>query len=128
MNPRELALRSLLDAHPRVALLGGPDSGSKELAHTICEGRPIFYASDYDRGDWKGIPGAIRDALTSIDSFLLVGGVHVARALRKGLEVDGILYLDHRDRLSSQTNTIFMEWRRTHLLVPVISPDRYYAL
>jgi hypothetical protein len=117
-------LTEMLSTHSRVALIGGPSTGLTELAYEVCTDRPIVLASEFDARPWAEIPGAIELALGPLTSWLLVGGVHVARLLRKGLKLDAVVYVDSDDQLSKQTNSIFMDWRRGNRTVRVVSPDR----
>jgi hypothetical protein len=65
------------------------------------------------------------------DSFV-VEGVQAARALRRGLVVDAVVYLDDakaeqtddQESMSKAVNTVFNDWRRSNLTVRVESLDR----
>lgn len=133
MTNRASALKATLEAHPRVCLIGPPASEPLATLEGIdLQHRLLLRASEHSAQEWSSVPDSIIRALERFDSFLLVGGVHAARALRKGLEVDAVVYLDNalgsrvpiQDGGAKQVNSIFAEWRRSHLTTPVISPDR----
>ena len=128
---RQEAFLDLLQAHKRIALIGGPHTGLEPLAET-CTDRPVLHAAHYASAPWSDVPASIIETLELLDSFVLVGCVHAARALRKGLSVDAVTYLDldhesgriSQDPLAKSVETIFRGWRRLHRTIPVVSPDR----
>jgi hypothetical protein len=76
--------------------------------------------------DWSEVPhAAIRD--TSGKPKFVIEGTQVARALRKGMIVDAVIFLTHPrvERTSGQQSmakavaTVFAEWRSKNPGVPV---------
>lgn len=89
MNEREFL--QVLSKHNRVAIVGGPQVGKTTLAKKVTD-RPVFHNDDHKDAEWSEVPGRILSQ-TKDELSYVVEGVHVSRALRKGLEVDAIIHL-----------------------------------
>jgi hypothetical protein len=87
----EEVLSQLLLDHSRVAIAGGPGSGKTTLA-SLVECRRVVHTDDWLHVGWSEVPGCVIDSLVGEDRFV-VEGVQVPRVLRKGLEVDVIVWL-----------------------------------
>ena len=135
-DPRIAALEALLRDHARVAIVGAPRTGKTWLAdHAELEaaraGRRVLYSDDFKHLAWADVPAAIIKACEMLPRFLLEG-VQVARALRRGLEVDAVMYLDDpkapqlvgQKIMGKGIATVFDEWRAARPTVHVVSPDR----
>lgn len=128
---RGATLATLLREHARIAIVGGPRTGKTMLALlAISDGRTIVHTDDYMKVIWAEVPRSIIAKCAPLGRFV-IEGVMVARALRAGLEVDAVLYLDepraeqspgHR-AMSKAVSTVFGEWRSKHRTVHVVSPD-----
>lgn len=86
-----LVWNQCLEKYDRIALAGGPQVGKTTLAKTVTD-RPVFHSDDFKRYDWAAVPHKMIELMSAEDRFL-VEGVMVARALRKGLEVDLVVVL-----------------------------------
>ena len=128
-----LRLTRLIEALacPRVAIGGGPDTGKTRMAQRFND-RPVVHGYEFEPQGWDPQPQLLIEACRGLDRFV-VEGLHVARALRKGLEVDAIVWLqwaqvpDRTDRQRSTAKgcrTIFdryLEQRPRHA-PPVLYP------
>jgi len=75
----------------RIALVGGPKTGKTTLAKLIAHPN-TYHTDELKHLPWHSQATAWLEELSNVDSFL-VEGVTVARMLRKGLEVDVVVYL-----------------------------------
>ncbi len=73
----------------RIAIVGGPKQGKTTISEEVKD-RHVLHTDDYLESDWSGVPARIVNDLARHDRFV-VEGIQVARALRKGLEVDVIV-------------------------------------
>ena len=103
---------------PRVAICGPSRTGKTTLAAKVTDGRDVVHTDDFigllpDRGG-----GAlIAESLENTTSFVLEG-VKAANALRAGLAVDAVIWLDtphvpHTDgqaRQAKAVRTVFEQW------------------
>lgn len=122
--------RAILRKHRRVAIVGGPRMGKTTLAGAVTD-RPVIGSDAYQKLPWEAVPLKMIEDLRDLDRFL-VEGVQTARALRKGLEVDAVIYLSRpnvKERKTGQVamakgiQTIFREWRQANQDVPVFSEE-----
>ncbi len=128
-NARTDALAKLLDDHARIAIVGGPRTGKSWLGALVTD-RPVICTDRFSYLGWGDVPAAIISQCTPLQSFVLEG-VQVARALRSGLVVDAVLYLDEpkaeqskgQKAMSRGVSTVFREWRDSNLFTHVVSPD-----
>lgn len=90
MTPDKLA--AVLAAHKRVAIVGPPRTGKSTLASQVKD-RPVIATDDTKRHPWADQPG-ITIKRAEGHERCVIEGVQVARALRKGLQVDAIVVLD----------------------------------
>jgi len=82
------------------------------------------------RYPWAEIP-AMLIAEAALFPRFVIEGVQVPRALRKGLVVDAVLWLDTpladrskgQDSMAKGVASVFAEWRSTMPHVPVVAPD-----
>ena len=117
MDPKALA--DLLAKYPRIAIAGGPRTGKTMLAGRVTD-RPVLLAKDFELFGIEAAPVAMIAATSSRERFV-IEGVWVARALRKGMAVDAVIYL-HRPRvkripgqirMAKGVHTVFKQWRET---------------
>lgn len=100
--------------------------GKSTLAATVSD-RRVIGTDDYKSLPWSNVPHKMIADVAGLDSFV-IEGVQVARALRKGLRVDAVVYLTApkvRDRKPGQiamakgVRTVFDEWNASNESVPV---------
>lgn len=108
--------RDLLSRYPRVAIAGGPRTGKTTLSG-IGDGRAVVHTDDWiDKTEWEGVPTEVIKACGS--GPVIVEGVQVPRALRKGLSVDCVVWCERPRALQTRKQlimlaglrTIFAEW------------------
>ena len=120
-------LNQILAKHKRVAIVGGPKTGKTTLSRKL-QGVEILHTDDLMHLNWEHQPEAISERLRGKSTFV-VEGVQTARALRKGLEVDAVIFLDepHQELIRGQltmlkgVQKVFKEWQEKHPDVPVFS-------
>lgn len=100
--------------------------GKSTLANKATD-RKVIGTDDYRDMAWSEIPLRMIADVAGLKTFL-IEGVMVARALRKGMEVDAVVYLTRpkvRDRKPGQVAmakgvwTVFQEWQAANPDVPV---------
>jgi len=82
--------------------------------------RPVIQADDWKAETWEAQPGRILAACGEAGERFVVEGTQVARALRKGLQVDAVLVLERPKReltsrqaaMGKGADTILTEWRQ----------------
>lgn len=89
------ALGVVLRLFSRLAIVGAPRSGKTTLCGSIRD-RKVVHTDDFIPLGWDAVPGAVIERCNSISGSWAVEGVAVARALRRGLRVDGVLLLPDR--------------------------------
>lgn len=108
--------RDLLSRYPRVAIAGGPRTGKTTLS-ALGDGRTVVHTDDWiNRTEWEGVPTEVIKACGT--GPVIVEGVQVPRALRKGLSVDCVVWLERPRALQTRKQlimlaglrTIFAEW------------------
>ncbi len=92
IDARLKALDDAMMRFPRIAITGPPRVGKTWLSQR-CSDRVVVHTDDWQASDWPAQPQLIIAGCAGLDRFLLEG-VQVPRALRKGLKVDALLWLD----------------------------------
>ncbi len=121
-------LAELLSKHSRVAIAGGPRTGKTTLSARITD-RPVSHTDDFMKEPWERVPHLVIAMLRDLPAFV-VEGVQVPRTLRKGLEVDAVIWLDSpvtdqtskQRTMSAACRTVFQEWREKNYLRPIYYP------
>jgi dephospho-CoA kinase len=129
MTAQQTQFLEILREHKRVGIVGGPRTGKTTLASLVRD-RPVIGTDRFkDEVSWDDTPASIIAEAEKHES-VVIEGVMVARALRKGLPLDAIIYLTrpkvdeselkqgHRS-MAKGVQTVFREWRAGHLDVPV---------
>lgn len=110
----------LLDQHARIAVCGGPRTGKSTLVSLVTD-RHVEGTDDYIGMAWEDVPQSLIEKLSGVERFV-VEGVMVPRALRRGLQVDCVVWLEtfqtatlpgHVSMLKG-IRTVFAEWRRNN--------------
>ena len=120
--------------YDRIAITGPSGCGKTTLAKTITD-RPVFYSDDFKHLGWSEASEETARVINAHQGKLLVEGVAIARALRKGMKVDAVILLTapKREQLPGQVSQgkgihkVLNEWRAANPKVPVyVEPvDRY---
>jgi hypothetical protein len=90
-DARTQALTEALDQHARIAITGGPWTGKTTLVEGVND-REIVHTDVFKDEPWDAQPDLIIAACAPHARFV-VEGCQVPRALRKGLEVDVVIWL-----------------------------------
>ncbi len=119
--------QDLLDEFPRVALAGVVRSGKSLLLDGVFQERLFFHTDSLQRAGlaFREYPAVVLELLGRVSRFV-VAGMQVPRILRKGLEVDVVVWLNtplgsltpKQLSFSKGARTIFHTWRRAHPEVP----------
>lgn len=129
MTPLETQFSEIAQRYPRIAITGGPRCGKTTLANFAKQSlsdRPVLLCEDFRAFDIATIPEAMIGA-TNGKSRFIIESVHLARALRKGMQVDAVIYL-HKPRvprikgqitMAKGVHTVFKQWRDANRGVPV---------
>lgn len=124
LNP----FKRVFDQFQRVAIAGAPKVGKTTLSNMVTD-RPILRTDDHRQGDWSKNSEGVMITVNSTPGPLVIEGVRVPHALRKGMKVDAVIYLTQpkAEQTSKQISmgkacrTVFNEWRFAHPDVPVFA-------
>lgn len=122
--------KGVLAKYKRIAIAGGPRTGKTTLSDRAVGRVEVFHGDDYISDDWSANSAEIVRLCTPLPSFV-VEGVQVPRALRKGLIVDAVIWLDRpqvpltkaQQTMAKGVATVFAEWRAANPSVPVLVPE-----
>jgi hypothetical protein len=124
-------LKALDDAmlrFARIAITGPPRVGKTWLA-AQCTDRIVVHTDEWKDKDWPAQPQLIIAGCDGLDRFLLEG-VQVPRALRKGLKVDCLLWLDlagaeqtPQQKAMGKAIATILNGIRAQLEIPIIFVD-----
>lgn len=118
-----------LARYGRVAITGAPKSGKTTICQRVDQTvRPLIHGDDYLHLGWSESSQKMADIVNAIRGPMVVEGVQVPRALRKGMLVDVVVWLDRHDKWAHQGHetmgkgawTVLGEWRALHPQVPVL--------
>ena len=112
-------LEECLAKYKRIAITGGPRTGKTTLAGRIAD-RPIVHTDDYKHLDWSECSRYVCALVNEMKGPLVVEGVRVPHALRKGMLVDAVIWLDQplmaltrgQRAMRDACNTVMMEVRQ----------------
>jgi hypothetical protein len=129
INARQRVVEDALVRYPRVAITGGPRTGKTWLATTYGLDREVVHTDTWKGVEWDKQPALIVAACDPLQRFLLEG-VQVPRALRKGLKVDALIWLDDpaaaqspAQRAMGKAVATVLHTIRAQLTIPVIFAD-----
>lgn len=122
---RPVRFETILRRFHRVAIVGGPRVGKTTLALKVRD-RPVIASDDIKHLEWSEQPARMIHLVGARPSFV-VEGVQVARALRRGLEVDAVVVLTvprvkrrpGQKAMAKAVLTILHDWRTAHRRVPM---------
>jgi hypothetical protein len=90
-DARATVLRDCLAKYQRIAVSGGPRTGKSTFVAGVTD-RLVVQTDDFSSVGWAAQPQAVIDAVRKFPRFV-VEGVQVPRALRKGMQVDVLIWL-----------------------------------
>lgn len=123
----------VLKKYNRIAIVGGPRAGKTTLARLA--DRQVIHTDDYRTRSWEAVPHAVIADIRDLEADYgqrgnrwIIEGVQVARALRKGLDVDVVLVLNEpledlttrQDGMRKGVMTVIADWYRDHKDVPIL--------
>jgi len=121
--------RMAMSQYKRVAIAGGPRTGKTVWLAAGVTDRPVINTDAVMNEAWENVPFVCIQRVKDLDSFV-IEGVQVPRCLRKGMEVDAVIWLSKpkAPRNAGQTAmglavaTVFEDWRRSFNLhqIPII--------
>lgn len=118
---------SVLTSHARIAIAGGPRTGKTTLSQRVTD-RPVFHGDDHIALGWSQASEHLAAQVNAAAGPLVVEGVQVPRALRKGMRVDVVIWLERpyvaqtpeQAIMAKGCRTVFDEWRSANPTVPVV--------
>lgn len=121
----------VLARYPRVGLVGGSGTGKSTLS-IVCQDRPVLHSDDFKHLDWSAASEEMARKANEQPGPVLVEGVAVARALRKGMRVDAVVLLKRPRRVQSRGQvvqekgiyTVLAEWQKANPTAPVLIPPK----
>lgn len=113
----------------RIAITGGSGTGKTTLCERV-NGRDVVHTDDYMHMEWSEASRAVCEKVNSIHGPVVVEGVRVPHALRKGMRVDCVIWLDtkytpHNKKHTQQREqmlTIIEQWRQANPQIPFLIP------
>lgn len=127
-KPRVAWFKDILKQYSRIAIVGGPKSGKTTLSRWAQHTHKIIHTDAYMNREWSAASAAVADDANRTQGKIVVEGVAVPRALRKGMCVDVVVLLegsivpllDGQSRMAKSVETVLNEWRQAHPDVPVV--------
>jgi hypothetical protein len=116
---------ALLERYDRIAIAGGPKVGKSTLAKM--SGRPVVHGDDFIQYGWSESSQILADIVNSGGPSLILEGVQVPRALRKGMRVDCVIWLSHphvaltkqQEAMAKGCGTVMREWLGDREMIPI---------
>lgn len=126
---RKAWFADVLRRYNRIAIVGGPRAGKTTLARLA--DRHVIHTDDYRTRTWEAVPHAVIADVLDLAQYghrWIVEGVQVARALRKGLEVQVVIVLNEplneltprQEGMRKGVMTVLADWYKDHKNVPVL--------
>ncbi len=115
-SPAFKTFRDSIEAFPRIALAGGPRTGKTTLS-LLVDRKVRVHTDDFRQYNWDQVPERVIAVCHSHPAFI-VEGVQVGRCLRKGLQVDLVIWFEEPHEALSKgqmamrkgCETIFHDW------------------
>lgn len=110
----------LLRRFDRIVIVGPPKCGKSTLANEVSiDDRPVLRSDDFKKHSWEDTPAEIIKAAKMAGSRWTFEGVMGARALRKGLDAQAVVYLTKprsfqvpgQIAMGKGIGTVMREWR-----------------
>ncbi len=128
---RKAWFQDILKKYDRVAICGVVNGGKTTLSRLVRD-RPVIHTDSFMNVTWEDAPNKIFEmvvrSIEHDDKKFVVEGIQVPRTLRKGLEVDVVLWLNvpleenstRQNGMSKGSKTVLDEWREKNPKVPVL--------
>ncbi len=131
---RKAWFADILKKYDRIAVCGLVNAGKSTLVRAVRD-RPRLHTDDFRYQAWADVPHAAIEAVKNAvgdDKRFVIEGMTVPRALRKGMEVDVVLWLGQELEENSKgqksfgkaARTVLDEWHETHQGVPILEAPR----
>ncbi len=134
MNAKANPFKRVFDLFDKVAIAGAPRTGKTTLAKLVTD-RPIMHTDDHMGVDWSKQSENVAALINAQDGKCCVEGMTVPRALRKGMKVDAVIWLNSpkveqtkgQQTMGKAARTVFDEWRAANPDTPVYAEpvDQY---
>lgn len=119
-----MELDEILRMHKRIAIAGGPLTGKTTIAVGVSD-RPVYHTDEYMDLPWSEQPLQWLTRLENEPCYVLEG-VQVPRTLRKGLQVDAVVWLEEakvqispkQTSMAKAVRTVYNEWRSNNQEIP----------
>ena len=106
--------------YPRIAIAGGPRCGKTTLSNRVLD-RKVYHTDDYKEIGWSEASRYVCALINEHQGPMVVEGVAVPCALRKGMLVDAVIWLDtpltsinrHHRAMRDGCETVMTEVRQT---------------
>ncbi len=130
---REQWFKGVLAKYERIAICGGPRAGKSTLSMlALGTGKHVIHSDDYMALDWSEASAELARVANNTRGGLVVEGVAVPRALRKGLRVDCVVWLDEplepltkgQQSMRKGCMTVFADYYRDNKNVPVLQAPK----
>lgn len=116
---------SSFEQFDRIAICGGPRVGKTTLAQAFSN-HELVSTDEFIGLPWEQVPFALIAKCSTLERFV-IEGVQVARALRKGLVVDAVIYLTapraprtpRQVGMAKGIDKVFTDWLAQGHMVPV---------
>lgn len=120
--------------YDKVAIAGAPKTGKTTLAKMVTD-RPILHTDDHMNHEWSKQSENLVTMANAQEGKFCVEGMTVPRALRKGMKIDAVIWLNSpkveqtkgQVTMGKAARTVFNEWRAANPDVPVYAEpvDQY---
>lgn len=128
-----MTFADLLQRYKRIAIVGGPETGKTTHYAAMVTDRQVIHTDDWLSYPYEAVPELVMAHVERLESsgaksFLIEGAAQLARALRKGLEVDAV-FLTTKPKVPRKprqvatakgTLKIVRDWRQANPDVPLL--------
>lgn len=119
-----------LAKYPRIAIAGPSKVGKTTLCERVMD-RPVIHTDDFMGMEWSKASEHVVQLANDTPGALVVEGVRVPHALRKGMRVSCVIWLEamgryqhdvdkHRKGVGAGSWNIISEWRQANPNVPFL--------
>jgi hypothetical protein len=127
-----------LAKYDRIAVTGCPRSGKSTLCKLAEQypKRTVIHTDSYKGLDWSEASAMVAKIVNETPGKVVIEGVAVPRALRKGMDVDAVISLSRMDKgsvvgaleplssgrlsMGKSVHTVLDEWKQSNPDVPVL--------